>query len=139
MFDLEFTPLTDSAIEDLEAREEEERLLADGEGRCEVITSTAKVSQNGNKMIVVKLKAWDCNEKSGWIDDFWMVGDKPFFLKRIKNGCEGFGLMNTYNSGKLNASEIHPGDTARIIIGRKKDKNGKLQNNVVEYIKKSEE
>ena len=139
MFDLEFTPQSDEAIEILEAQEAEERLLSEGEGVCEVISSTAKVSQNGNKMIVLKLKVWDCNGKQGWIDDYWIVGEKSFFMKRIKNGCEGFGILDKYKTGKLNASDINNSHTSKIIIGKRKDKNGKLQNNIVEYIKKTDE
>jgi hypothetical protein len=139
MFDLEFTPQSDEAIDNLKTREDEERLLSDGEGRFDVITCAAKVSKSGNNMLCVKLKVWDCNNKSGFIDEYLMTGEKSFFIRRIKSFCDSIGIIDKYNSGKLNASDINNSHNGKIIIGRRKDNNGKLQNTVTEYIKKSED
>lgn len=139
MSDLQFTPQSDDAIEALKAREEEERLLADGEATFEVVTATAKNSKTtGIPMIAVKMNVWDCNGKTAFIDEYLMAGDKSFFIKKIKSFCESIGIIDKYNSGKLNATDINSSHFGKIIIGRRKDNNGKIQNNVIEYIKKTE-
>jgi hypothetical protein len=135
MSDLTFTPQSDEFIENLVRKEEEERLLTAGECLFEVCSAKPMVSEAGNPMIKITLKVWDCNNKSGFIYDFLMGGEKSFFIKKIKNFCECVGIIDKYNSGKLNAEDINSSQSGKLVLGIRKDRNGKLQNNVIEYIK----
>lgn len=139
MPDLTFTPQTDDFIEDLIRQEEEERLVECGEAIFEVVAARSMMSHAGNPMIKVSLMVWDRNNKKGFIDDFLMCGEKSFFINRIKSFCKSIGIMDIYNSGKLNASDINNTHCGKIIIGTRKDKNGKLQNSVMEYLEKQQD
>jgi hypothetical protein len=138
MFDLEFTPLNDNDLNILEKEEREKRLLAEGTARWEIITSAKKMSQSGNPMIEVNFKVWDCEGKSGFVKDFFVVGENSFFLKKIKTFCESGGIEEVYKTGKIKDSDFHPGMTGDCILIRKLYKE-ELQNNIKEYIKKEQQ
>ncbi len=135
MSDLQFTPLDDNSISQMESQEREEKLLSEGESTFEVISATSATSQSGNAMIRVKMKVWDSNGKSGFVDDFLMAGDSSFFIKKVKGFCETIGLLDKYNSGKLSADDINSGLTGECFLIRKPYK-GELQNSIKNYIKK---
>lgn len=137
MYDLEFTPLDDSAIESLEREEREKSLLAEGNGRWEIITSKAKLSTSGNPMIEINFKVWDLEGKSAFVKDFFMIGEKSFFIKKIKSFCESAGTESVYNTGRIRQEDFRPGLTGDCTIIRKMYKD-EPQNNIKEYIKKSE-
>lgn len=132
MSDIQFTPRSDSDLEEMERKEREEKLLAEGPANWEVITSTSKHSQAGNPMIHVKFKAWDCNGKQGYVDDFFVEGTSSFFLKKVKSFCQSGGIEHVYNAGKISAHDIPPGLTGKFILIRKAYK-GELQNSIKEY------
>ena len=134
MSDLQFKSKTSQEIEAMEQQEREEKLLAEGNGTFEVIGAEAKTSQSGNPMIKVRMKVWDSEGKSGFVDDFLMGGDSSFFIKKIKNFCEAVGIEDKYVSGKLSADDIRNGLTGNLILTRRLYK-GEMQNNIKEYNK----
>lgn len=137
MFELNFKPESDETIDEMIRREEEEKLFSPGEGRWQVMVSKGMTSQAGNPMFRVTFKGWDVNGKEGTVDDFFMVGDKPYFLKRLKSFCDSAGIPEVYSSGKMAESDIHNGLTGRCVFGTRSYK-GKLQNSIEEYLKKLE-
>jgi hypothetical protein len=101
---LTFAPKTDTELQDLERVEQESRLLEEGAGTFEVLTSSFKKSDSGNPMIILDLKVWDKSGKEAFVRDFLLTSSARMEFK-IKHFCYGTGLKAAYDEGKLSVQD----------------------------------
>lgn len=131
MSDFKFKPEKD---EDLTT------LLKEGEGQYQVIKAEKKESKNGNPMIKLLLKCWDCEGNQGNIFEYLILNDNVFSKRKIKHFCYSCGLEEKYESGELNASDCE-NKYGILIIGIQKDKAGQYpdKNSVYDFLKPKED
>ena len=92
---MKFTPKTEKEI--IEAG-----LWPDGEYAFEIIDAEERRSKAGNEMIVLKIKVYNDDGASVFVDDYLLEA----MAFKLRHAAECCGLLPEYEAGNLNASHF---------------------------------
>ena len=95
---MRFTPKTDEQLA-------QEALLLDGVYDFEIIDTSDKPSKKGNDMITLKICVFDKDREERYIFDYIAMGNS-FGERKLRHAANACGLMNIYNTGKINAEDF---------------------------------
>lgn len=95
---MSYTPKTRDQLE-------KESLLPEGIYDFEIIETSDRPSKKGNEMIMLKFCVFDEDGGQHYIFDYIVFGNN-FGERKLHHAAEACGLMNTYDSGKLIASDF---------------------------------
>jgi hypothetical protein len=125
---MQFTPKTEKELA-------EEGLLKTDNYDFEVLNAENAISQKGNPMIKLKLNVFGPDGRGVHIFDYLMEA----MAFKLRHFCDGAGLIEKYESGKLDAADC-VGRTGKAFIRIESDKNGVYpdKNVVKDYWKKEQ-
>lgn len=127
---MQFTPQSETEIRS-------EMMLPDGEYDFEVEGAEETISKNsGNEMIVLNLRVFDPKGGSCLVRDWLVSSDKPLCKLKVRNFCEAVGILDSYESGTLDAVTCN-GAAGRLVLGHQDSPSYGPQNSVVDYCKPS--